>query len=529
MPKIGDTYVPNIGPEDSKLLLVGEAPGGQEEIDQEPFVGDAGEKLTKVLGRNAISRSQVRLCNLSNYRPFPNNEFVHLLDTPQLERGLVNLRDSIRKHKPTVIGAMGNWPLYYLTGKQGKSPGTGITNWRGSALPCTLEGCEGVKVIPTFHPSYINRDRKKYPIFDMDMKFIIEESEFPEIKQPEENFIIDPQGDLLEITTKNFLNADYLDVDIETYGMDIACIGFAASKSDAVCFGLLGSSSVRGAVTRLLHSGIPLSFHFGTFDTIVLDLNGYEVDNWIQNYKWDTHTAQHVMWLELPRSLAFLNSVYSHPRRPYYKHERKGEAGDADSKSWNPKMTKKRTLMIYNCRDVCSTQESRVIQQEKIENGPESWTRFFEFEMEQIRGPARALSVAGFYVDMERKSMLSKAVTYKWAVAQTDLNKIVGLQLNVNSPPQVQALLYRVFKLPIKKNRVPGKAEAVTADDDALVSLLNYTKSKSDSVIKSATKAKWNRMHLVIKLIRIIRRLRKRLSSYIDISISLDMRLRSIW
>jgi hypothetical protein len=149
--------------------------------------------------------------------------------------------------------------------------------------------------------------------------------------------------------------------------------------------------------------------------------------------------------------------------------------------------------------------------------------------MEQIRGPARALSVAGIYVDMKKKSLLSKAVTYKWAATQTDLNRVVGLKLNVNSAPQVQALLYQVFKLPVKKKRVPGKGEVITADDDALVSLLNYTKSKSDSVIKSTTKAKWNRMHLTIKLIRIIRRLRKRLSSYIDIKVSSDLRLRSIW
>src|SRR5256885_2670257 len=167
---IGSIYIPDEGNEDASILFVGEAPGVTEEAEGRPFVGEAGNFLTNVLGRNGIPRESVRLSNLAHFRP-RDNKFEYLLNSPQLQAGLSEIRTYIQSHRETikVICALGNWPLYFLTGKQGKKPGSGILNWRGSILTCTLNGIESqLKVIPTLHPAYLLRDRKTYPIFDQD-------------------------------------------------------------------------------------------------------------------------------------------------------------------------------------------------------------------------------------------------------------------------------------------------------------------------------------------------------------------------
>src|SRR5205807_10187792 len=132
---IGSIYVPDEGPKNASILFVGEAPGANEETEGRPFVGEAGNFLTTVLGRNGIQRESVRLANLCHYRP-RDNKFVHLLDSSQLQAGIKELSAYIYENRPTVICALGNWPLYFLTGKHGKKAGSGIFNWRGSILTC---------------------------------------------------------------------------------------------------------------------------------------------------------------------------------------------------------------------------------------------------------------------------------------------------------------------------------------------------------------------------------------------------------
>ena len=197
---ISSRYVPDIGPEDAQAVLVAEAPGSEEDRKLQPFVGEAGNKLNTVLGRNGNSREIidagagiVRLANLAHYRP-PKNHFEALLGTKQLEQGLNDLYNYLREHRPNVVCAMGNWPLFFLTGKKGKKPGTGILNWRGSILECNVKGLEGLKVIPTVHPAAILRDGSLYPVFDQDIKRVIKDSEFPELRLPQRQLVVIRQG-----------------------------------------------------------------------------------------------------------------------------------------------------------------------------------------------------------------------------------------------------------------------------------------------------------------------------------------------
>jgi len=138
---IGTQRVGFEGPDNYNIMLVGEAPGAEEQGQGRPFVGRSGQLLERYLERNLVTRSQVKLANLSKYRPGTNhNKFEVLLGSTQLEDGLGELSEEIKRARPNVIIALGNWPLYYLTGKCGldktkPKPGSGILLYRGSRLP----------------------------------------------------------------------------------------------------------------------------------------------------------------------------------------------------------------------------------------------------------------------------------------------------------------------------------------------------------------------------------------------------------
>lgn len=349
--RVRDKFVSNIGPQDAKLVCIGEAPGETEETGTsengyhpEPFLGWAGEKLIECLHKNGAPRNTVFLGNLCNYRPAYGNRFRLLLNTPQLQQSFKSLYDHLLKNKPNVIIALGAWPLLFLTGKRGKNDGSGIGLWRGSILPCSLPGLENVKVIPTYHPSAVNRDRTLYPIFNDDIKKAITDSAFPEFNYRHRKFITSPSDDELEFYTQEFLRADKLAIDVENFkGAKLSCVGFAPSPDLAMCIPTLNPSHhALDCIQRLVKSSIPKILQFGTHDAEVLHLN-LNLD--IVNYYWDTMSAQVVMWPGMPASLAYLTSVYT--REPYYKEERKSEEGK-EIKTWNAKFNKDK-LWKYNC------------------------------------------------------------------------------------------------------------------------------------------------------------------------------------
>src|SRR5574338_1123302 len=110
MGKLYNTYVPDVGPLESPLWLVGEAPGQTEEVQKEPFVGEAGQLLMEVLRNHGINRTDVRLSNLCSFRPY-GNDFKNCIGTRELEEKFERLKQEIVKFKPQCIVALGGYPL----------------------------------------------------------------------------------------------------------------------------------------------------------------------------------------------------------------------------------------------------------------------------------------------------------------------------------------------------------------------------------------------------------------------------------
>ncbi|MCW5959216.1 MAG: uracil-DNA glycosylase [Pyrinomonadaceae bacterium] len=143
------------------LMFIGEAPGADEDIKAEPFVGRAGQLLTKIIEGIGLKREDVMIGNINRCRPPGNRQ-------PTIEESAVCkpfLLREIAVVKPKVIVVMGNTATRNLLDTK-----LGITKLRGN-----FQDYFGVKVMPTFHPAYLLRDpRKKREVWE-DMKMVRDE------------------------------------------------------------------------------------------------------------------------------------------------------------------------------------------------------------------------------------------------------------------------------------------------------------------------------------------------------------------
>lgn len=341
MSKVHKTYIPAVGSSDAKVMCVGEAGGKDEEREGEPFVGRSGQLQTLYWDRLGVKRSSMWLTNLSKYRP-NRNKFVNLVGTPELEAGLSELREEILTVDPNLIVAYGGWPLYYLTGKCGNKPGSGITNWRGSVLPCTL--VQGYKVLATYHPAYILRNWKWHPVFDFDLRRAKKEMADKDFHYPEYDiFLADndashpnyiDEGRLADLVGQ-MGEAPWLEVDIETFpDRTMSCCGFSDGPGRTLIITFRRPGGWKW-VRDLMASEARKIFQFGTYDATFMqrfynfssESFYVQYEGWgrealeIRNHGWDTYVAAATLMPEFPRGLDFLTSVYTN--FPYYKEDRK--------------------------------------------------------------------------------------------------------------------------------------------------------------------------------------------------------------
>ena len=145
-----------VGNPDADLMFVGEAPGADEDQQGEPFVGRAGQLLTKIIEAIGLSREQVYIANIIKCRP-PGNRNPEPDEVEQCEPFLFQQVAAI---KPKVIVALGKFAAQSLL--RTTDP---ITRLRGRPF-----NYRGAILIPTFHPAYLLRNPSaKREVWD-DMK-----------------------------------------------------------------------------------------------------------------------------------------------------------------------------------------------------------------------------------------------------------------------------------------------------------------------------------------------------------------------
>lgn len=152
--KPGKQVVLGTGSLTADIFFCGEAPGADEEVQGIPFVGKAGQLLTKIISAMGLSREDVYIGNIMNYRPpMPGPVGNRPPTAEEMAYCLPYLRAQLAIVQPQVVVALGKTAV---DGLLGADPKRRMTRIRGH-----WQEFEGIPVMPTFHPSYLLRNNSK--------------------------------------------------------------------------------------------------------------------------------------------------------------------------------------------------------------------------------------------------------------------------------------------------------------------------------------------------------------------------------
>jgi uracil-DNA glycosylase len=149
-----------VGNPQARLVFVGEAPGRDEDLQGEPFVGAAGQLLTKIIQAMGLRREDVYICNVLKCRPPQNRDPL----PAEIEACSSFMLRQIQAIGPAVLVALGKFAAQTLL--QNKTP---ISKLRGQ-----FHDFHGIPLMPTFHPSALLRDESlKRPVWE-DMQQVMQ-------------------------------------------------------------------------------------------------------------------------------------------------------------------------------------------------------------------------------------------------------------------------------------------------------------------------------------------------------------------
>lgn len=148
--RLGETrtqLVFGVGRSDAEVMFIGEAPGRNEDLKGEPFVGSAGVLLDELLGSIGLGRSDVYIANILKCRPPRNRD----PQADEIETCTPFLREQVRLVAPRIIVTLGNFATKFVLRTD-----TGITRLRGS-----VQSAGRFAVLPVFHPAAALYDNSK--------------------------------------------------------------------------------------------------------------------------------------------------------------------------------------------------------------------------------------------------------------------------------------------------------------------------------------------------------------------------------
>jgi len=140
-----------IGNPHARVVFVGEAPGRDEDLKGEPFVGEAGQILTRLINRMGFTREDVYICNVLKCRP-PNNRDPHSEEIVKCGPFMLRQVKAIGPHVIVALGAFAAHTLLQTT--------VPISKLRGR-----FHDYHGIPLMPTFHPSFLLRNRGNAEVY----------------------------------------------------------------------------------------------------------------------------------------------------------------------------------------------------------------------------------------------------------------------------------------------------------------------------------------------------------------------------
>lgn len=479
---------PPCGPRDAKIVIVGEAPGEHEIIQRKPFVGASGQMLDRLLASAGIDRNSCYLTNVVKQRPI-GNDFGHFYErtkkgkldekrhrpTALLQAAIINLSAELESLSPNVILLLGNEPLRAVASRRG------ITKWRGSILSTSFGKC-----VPTIHPAAILREYGNFPIVQLDLRRLAEESRSRDISIPRMDFILQPTCDQV-LTFIRSIGPRFA-FDIETIGKHVRCLSLSYQRGRAICIPFICRTSIeqsKGSGWISLGSSDPValtSYWSETeertilealnelfldksktaiaqnfpYDSTVLGMEfGFDIANSVE----DTMLKHHTLYAELPKGLDFLCSIYT--RTPYY--------SDYESKD-------DRSTWIYNCYDSAITFEvDEVTGRELVEASLEDV--YYKDKLPTMLAMTRAQNRGVLLDEVERAKQKAEAITLRDQKCKRIQEIVEVPDLNPGSSKQMVEVLYKKMGLKVKLHH---KTKELTADKNAMEKLAREYPGKRD-------------------------------------------------
>lgn len=489
------------GPAPANIMIIGESPGAKEEALGRPFVGSAGLLFDDLLHRSGILRKMCFITNVIKERPPNNNTGMFLkptkggfIEQEAFQQYKEYLKAEIEVVDPNVIVALGNIPLYVLTGL------TGITKYRGSILESTL--VPGKKVIPVIHPSAAVRQYTwKYFIL-FDLQRVLEESRHRDGYVDKRNYRLRPTFDETWAYLEECLESDLVAFDIEVSGTEVSCISFAYSNEDAISipfmndqggeyFTLPQETKVWLKIAEILENpDIAKVGQNVVFDSTFL-FRKYGIKS--RNLH-DTMIAQAILYPDFPKGLDFITSIYT--KMPYYKDDGKElfkKGSQNNEQFW-----------LYNAKDSIVLMEAFPAQLEELEQKGNLST--YDYQRRLIE-PLLFMTERGMRIDTHALSAKSRAVDVELEALRHELNRVVGYEINPLSPAQLKEYFYE-----IKKERPLVNKGKPTTNEGALKRLAR----RKDKEVQEAA-----------QIILQIRQKAKMNGTYYKMALDNDGRLRS--
>ena len=302
-------------------MLVGEAPGAEEDIKKLPFVGPAGNLLNEMLADAGLNRDKLALTNVFDTRP-PHNEVLnffagkkvlgkealrHKFKTKYLKPehwvSLDRLKAEIAQVNPKVIVALGSTALWALTGE------TGISALRGTPLG------DKPLVLPTFHPNAVMREYSHRPVVTLDLSKARRYAE--EGYAPKNTIVRVPQSRKdLDSLFAELSSASLFSFDVETIDQQIECISFAYEggvfcipiwdRPAGSAWSLETELFIWSSLRRIFAKAPRILAHNSTYDLTYLRQYGVSPGGEVH----DTTLLHHALQPEMKKSLGFLASLY---------------------------------------------------------------------------------------------------------------------------------------------------------------------------------------------------------------------------
>ena len=430
----------------AQLAIIAEAPGETECTKKLPLVGSSGQLLWNVLRKNGIGRMDCYITNVSKRQVAFSDKDRKTLSKFELATWFDILEWELQQ-LPNLkyVLLLGNFALQALTGK------TGITDWRGSVLDHTLKNGRKVKLVCAVNPAMVLREPKNEITFQLDMaklRRVIDGKHNPAPITVHINPTFGESKDFLHYIRQQGRLNNPVSFDIEIISNETACIGFAASPTEAMCINFRDVAEQRYTLEQerilrrdiqatLLDDKLQLIAQNGMFDSYWL---WYKDGIRVKPLWFDTMLAHHCMYPTLPHNLGFITTQYTD--HPYYKDEKD---------SWKD-VGNINNFWEYNGKDCCNTYAAAKRMLNELRS--QKLDQFFFEHIMRLQPHLIRMTVGGIKMDMQLKEEIRNSLADECSRKLSEFHKAVAEATgeeeyypNPKSPAQLSTLLFNKLKL----------------------------------------------------------------------------------